>query len=130
MRRLRSSTFFTLDTSKYFTTGVSSPALKSPRVFATPIITDVTVLVTDCIEWHIGAVIVRVQVWVKVVVQPGLPLIQRPFFPCLFAVNLDVIMGIGVLVDFLAAANNHKAVHQQKLSPGKVFVQSTETLFV
>ena len=48
MRRFRSSTFFTLATSKKFNTGVFRLALKSPRVMARPKITDVTVLLTDC----------------------------------------------------------------------------------
>ena len=52
-RRLRSSTFFTsafpFEVSKYFSTGVSRPALKSPRWMAAPTITEVTVLLMDCI---------------------------------------------------------------------------------
>ena len=74
--------------------------------------------------------IIRVPIWIKVVVRPRLPLIQRPLFFCLFAINLDVIMGIGALLEFLAATENHKAVHQQKPSLGKVLVQSIENVFI
>src|SRR3990172_4915381 len=49
MRRLRSSMFLTRAVSKNESTGVSMLG-KSPRVIATPISTDVMVLVTDCNE--------------------------------------------------------------------------------
>jgi hypothetical protein len=136
MRRLRSSTFFTFNTSfftfntsKCFKTCVSIPALKSPRSNRHTD-NDRSDRLADRLHGvQVGAVMVGVPVWIKIVVPPCKPLLVRPTFPGLLAINVCVVMQVGVFKDLFAATKDCKAVDHLRILPrGPILVQSDENL--